>query len=235
MVELVEPGSEVLVLGCWSGFLEGLLRAKGCQVTQVDLLLAEAAPDGLEQYTHADPTRLAELKVGRAFDYVILLDGVEHLLEPERFLIYLRRHLKEDGALVVAIPNIALFVYRGLLLAGRFEYADRGVLDRAHVRHYTLPSARNLLRSSGFEVFQERRTPIPFHLVIPARRGRRVLDLLTRCYEMIARLWPRMFAYENVFAARVVRLEWDELRKLPIRMEEPHPHLPGAERPTGGP
>ena len=34
-----------------------------------------------------------------------------------------------------------------------------------------------------------------------------------------------MFAYQMIFTAEIVRLEWNELKKLPAPVNTPHPHL----------
>jgi hypothetical protein len=41
------------------------------------------------------------------------------------------------------------------LLAGRWDYADEGILDRTHVKFYTLKTARELLVSAGLRVRTE--------------------------------------------------------------------------------
>ena len=103
----------------------------------------------------------------------MLADVAEHIGRSEALLADLRRYLKEDGKLIVSLPNIALWVYRLSLLAGRFEYTDRGIMDKSHVRFYTLVTARDLLGGAGFNIVRERFAPIPFQLLITLPRAER--------------------------------------------------------------
>lgn len=224
VVDVIEGGTRVLDLGCGSGQLAALLKKKGCHVTGVDVVPPEQAPARLDRCIQADLSSL-KLPFGREFDYVVLADVAEHLAEPEKLLMEARKYLKEDGILVLSVPNIALWVYRLSLLAGRFEYTDHGIMDRTHLRFFTLVTARYLLWTAGFKIVEERFTPIPLHLVITLPSARGLVDALTRAYHVLARVWPRMFAYQLIFKARIVRLEWEELKDMPVKVEEPHPHL----------
>ena len=225
VIGLVAPGSRVLDLGCGTGMVADHLVEKGCQVVGVDVIPEEDVSDSLSGYYRADLFNGLDIPEGRDFDYVVLSDVAEHMPVPERLLMDARRYLKEDGSLVMSVPNIALWVYRLALLAGRFEYTDRGIMDKTHLRFFTLVTARNLLYSCGYDIIEERHAPIPIHLMITMEAARPFADAMTRAYHLLAKAWPRMFAYQNIFSARIVRLEWKELKKLPIKVEEPHPHL----------
>lgn len=229
IIDLIPGTSRVLDLGCGSGALARALAEKGCRVTGVDRLDPAEVSDAFEAYHRADLGEELELPLGREFDYVLLSDVAEHVPEPERLLKGVRKYLKEDGILMLSVPNIALWVYRLALVFGRFEYTDRGIMDRTHLKFFTVVTARHLLWSSGFSILEEKFAPIPFHLLITLPPARRAVDLLTRAYHLLARLWPRMFAYQIIIKAQIVRLEWDELKKLPIKVEEPHPHIGGGE------
>ena len=72
-------------------------------------------------------------------DYEVLLfgDTLEHLPDPAAVLRRLRTRLAPGGHLVLSIPNVANWAMRLGLLAGHFDYTDRGILDRTHLRFYT--------------------------------------------------------------------------------------------------
>jgi glycosyltransferase involved in cell wall biosynthesis len=227
ILEIVPAGSVVLDLGCGAGWLAQELQRKACRVTGVDLLPQPRAA-GLERYFQADLNEF-ELPLGREFDYVVLSDVVEHLPDPAHLLTQTRKYLKEDGYLVMSVPNIALWTCRLALLAGRFEYTDRGIMDRTHLRFFTRVTARDLLWGAGFRIVEERMAPIPFHTFITLPSLARFANGLTRAYHLLTRLWPRMFAYQFLFKAQIVRLEWKELQSIPLRVKGTHPHLPGPE------
>lgn len=86
------------------------------------------------------------------FDYIILADVLEHLHEPERIILQLRRYLKEGGALLCSIPNLMNLSVIYPLLQGKFEYAETGILDRTHLRFFTLESIFRLFSRCGFRI-----------------------------------------------------------------------------------
>ncbi len=89
------------------------------------------------------------------FDYIIFADVLEHLLYPEQLLMHFRNYLKPEGKIIVSLPNVALWRIRLLLLAGKFDYTDYGVLDRTHLHLYTFDTAKKLLTTVGLNVISE--------------------------------------------------------------------------------
>lgn len=86
-------------------------------------------------------------------DLVLCLDVLEHLVNPQRVLDQLRSVMRPDGTLIVSLPNVAhLSVALPLLLAGKFEYTDAGILDRTHLHFFTRRSAMALVTDAGFQV-----------------------------------------------------------------------------------
>ena len=81
-------------------------------------------------------------------------------------------------------------MYRLSLLAGRFDYRDRGILDRTHLRFFTRRTLVAFLRGAGLAVDQLRVTPVPLPLVVPARGPAAGLDGLHACSARGARLGP---------------------------------------------
>ena len=56
------------------------------------------------------------------------------------------RYLAPGGALVVSLPNVRHYsVVLPLLLQGRWDYEDAGLLDRTHLRFFTRDTAIHLL------------------------------------------------------------------------------------------
>jgi hypothetical protein len=91
-----------------------------------------------------------------------MLDVIEHLKDPERFLEDLRKQFAhEPKKLILTTPNIAFVIQRLMLLAGQFNYGKAGILDRTHARLFTFRSIRYLLRDAGFQVKEIRGVPAP--------------------------------------------------------------------------
>jgi len=151
----VPMGSEVLDVGCATGYLGAALRARRCRAWGLDWdagAVSIAAP----WYEEAHAFDLEESEQlpwpEQLFDVVLAADVVEHLRDPQRALRLLYRHVRPGGRLIVSVPNVAHISIRLPLLFGRFTYRPTGILDQTHVRLYTFKTARDLLDSCGFEV-----------------------------------------------------------------------------------
>jgi glycosyltransferase involved in cell wall biosynthesis len=160
-LEAIRPGAKVLEVGSEAaGFARELLK-KNCDVTVVDSDAAEVAPAGvhaIDQDLNLPPTFDAG-----AYEYLVMLDVIEHLHDPERFLELLRRQFgHEPKKLVLTTPNVAFLIPRLMLLAGQFNYGKEGILARTHTRLFTFRSIRHLLRDAGFRITAVRGVPAPF-------------------------------------------------------------------------
>lgn len=86
------------------------------------------------------------------FDYILLGDVLEHLINPWDTLIYLRRFLKRDGYILASIPNLMHISVMIQLIKGNFTYADSGILDKTHLRFFTLNEIKKLFNNNGYEI-----------------------------------------------------------------------------------
>ncbi|MHB0861883.1 class I SAM-dependent methyltransferase [Paenibacillus sp. SEL3] len=71
------------------------------------------------------------------FDYIIFADVLEHLYDPKRVLSASVNLLKDDGAILLSIPNIAHNSVIIDMMKSQFKYRSTGLLDDTHVRFFT--------------------------------------------------------------------------------------------------
>jgi 2-polyprenyl-3-methyl-5-hydroxy-6-metoxy-1,4-benzoquinol methylase len=207
IVESIRPGSFVLDLGCSQGLLAAPLSEKSVRMVGVDSGPPERLASALEAYYRRDLEQPLELPLGRVFDYVVVADVIEHLRQRSQLMRSARRFLKEDGRLIISTPNVALWFYRLSLLAGRFEYGPRGVLDETHVRLYTGASFRREVEKAGFQVIRRRVTALPFEVVFQSTGRSRLLRWVAEAYHLLARAWPSLFAYQFILEAEIITLD----------------------------
>lgn len=162
MLELVGSSRSVLDVGCASGYLAEALGKQGCQVSGVeyDAIEAEKARPFLADLVVAD---LNQVDLGGkfpdvTFDTIVFGDVLEHLLEPASVLNSSLSLLKPDGTVVISIPNVAHGAVRLTLLQGRWDYRPTGLLDRTHIRFFTLETLLAMLRTAGLVVTDLRAT-----------------------------------------------------------------------------
>lgn len=87
-----------------------------------------------------------------SFDYIILGDILEHLYAPAKCLKRMMPYLKNDGFILCSLPNVMHMSVIVPLLRGKFEYQDRGILDRTHLRFFTLESIVRMFTECGLEI-----------------------------------------------------------------------------------
>ena len=85
------------------------------------------------------------------FDCIVCADVLEHTRDPWEVLRGLRRLLDPKGVLIVSLPNLRHFKPLYFLLTNQFEYEASGILDRSHLRFFTLHTMRKMLRDSKLE------------------------------------------------------------------------------------
>jgi 2-polyprenyl-3-methyl-5-hydroxy-6-metoxy-1,4-benzoquinol methylase len=205
-VRLAGRGRRILDIGCGEGQLAARLAADGNEVFGIDTLEAPTHGDALAGYACMDLSHGLERAPfdGAPFDTILLLDVLEHLVHPERLLADARKRLAPGGVVIVSLPNVANVTVRLALLAGRFPYADRGILDRTHLRFYTRRSARALLEGCGFEVHKQIDSVMPVELALGLTGRELPMRITNRALRALTRLAPGPLAYQTLLVARAV-------------------------------
>jgi 2-polyprenyl-3-methyl-5-hydroxy-6-metoxy-1,4-benzoquinol methylase len=197
-------GRRLLDVGAADGFLAEILSARGWTVTAVerDPVRAEQARGKCRELIVGD---VADAVAGRSdwFDAIVFGDVLEHLDDPLAILRSATAALAPGGLVLVSVPNVAHLFVRLSLLLGHFDYADRGILDRTHLRFFTRRTFLALLAQAGLEVDAFRVTPVPLPLVAPAHRHRVWLRVTHALSARASRWWPQGLAYQFVASCRL--------------------------------
>lgn len=196
----------VLDVGCGHGFFAAKIIGNGCRVTGIDELPEPARRDCLEDYIRCDLSQglgaaLPQLSPG-GYDRVLLLDVLEHLPDAGLILAQCRPLLSPAGLLVVSLPNVANITVRLALLLGKWNYADRGILDRTHLRFYTRQTGRALLEQNGYQVTESRTTVMPVELVLGLSPASAAMKVISGLLWAVTALMPGLFGYQMIFLAR---------------------------------
>ena len=148
-----------LDLGCGKGNVTVPLESIGYKMIGIDI-----SPENIEEakskqiikdnpiFIVGDAENLALEK--RNFDFVVCTEVLEHLKHPENVLNSINEILKEDGLLIVTVPNgygpysLIYDHFRNKVLSKIFPKIGRS----DHVQAFTLSKITNLLKEAGFEV-----------------------------------------------------------------------------------
>ncbi len=196
-------GRRVLDVGASHGLLSQPLTERGWRVTGIegDPVAARVGEKHCEAMLVADLNREIP-EVDGPFDALVYGDVLEHLVDPLQVFRTLNRGLAPGGDIIVSIPNIAHLWMRLSLLAGRFDYADRGLLDRGHLRFFTRRSLKSFLADAGLRIIRATATPVPIYQVVPPRFHSTALAAVHAVSAATARALPTFLAYQFVVLAR---------------------------------
>jgi hypothetical protein len=149
-----------------------------------------------------DPCRpnIGQIPVER-YDFVLLLDVIEHMAAPEAFLDSLRARLSlnPNAELIISTANVAFMVTRLMLLLGFFNYSKRGILDLTHTRLFTRSSLRMALEQAGFLIREAKSLPAPFPLAFGTNALSRWLLALNA---FLISILPGLFGYQVIMRAK---------------------------------
>ena len=155
ILDLIPSNSKVLDLGCGDGSLGyKLITMKSCEVSGVDLseeVVKKAKEKGIV-------ASVGDLEEGlefpdETFDYVVICDVLEHVIEP---LCLLKEALRVSKRyVIVAFPNFGYFVCRLQALTGVFPKAIHFGMkwyNSTHITLFSLKDFLNALKELNFNV-----------------------------------------------------------------------------------
>lgn len=200
VLDKIKEGSEVLDLGCATGYFAKILKEKKCRVWGVDhdKNALKHAKKFCISTAYVDLETVKSLPFKKKFDYILLLDVLEHLKNPNKLLILIKKYLKPDGKLILSTPNIAFISVRLSLLLGKFNYRSEGIMDENHVHFYTKKSLTDFLKECGYKI-QEIDISSGFSQV--SKIGK-YLNLIPKAIQYkITKVWDEGLAYQLIFVA----------------------------------
>jgi 2-polyprenyl-3-methyl-5-hydroxy-6-metoxy-1,4-benzoquinol methylase len=149
--------ARVLEVGCGAGYTLSFLKAQGMCDWVCGIEISEAAAEKalrmLDEVVLGDIETMDLPVEAGSIDLLLCLDVLEHLVDPWEALSRLTTLLSPNGVLVVSLPNVRYYrILFQLVLRGRWDYQDSGILDRTHLRFFTRATAIELIESSGLSV-----------------------------------------------------------------------------------
>ena len=180
----------VLEIGCGQGKLGAAFKGRQplCKYFGIELMPNEAqiAATNLDgvvcaniELDHQLPMQfLAQINTNVLFDALVLGDVLEHLQNPWKLLREAHQWMAPNSTCIICIPNVGHWSVVQQLLMGRFDYAESGLLDKTHLRFFTLETATDMLRQAGWTVveamprtFQPEKTQEALNAILPIAKS----------------------------------------------------------------
>ena len=144
-----------LEVGCGEGFVLDAARHIGIDLTGVDYQSAPVKTFNaacLDKFIEANPNDYLERQIalGKSYDFVILQNVLEHVIDPINLLCKLKSILNDNGILLLQVPNDCSELQD---LALREERVSRQywVSPPQHLSYFNKETLLSLIEGLGFE------------------------------------------------------------------------------------
>lgn len=157
ILSLVGTNKRVLDVGCYDGTIAKRIQSQNNQVLGVDIS-ANAVKLARANGITASVCNIEEQDLpsqANNLDVVVAGEIIEHIFDPDNFLLRLRTRLVPGGHLILTTPNLAGLGSRLSLLFGKLPWMIENDLypgKSGHIRYYTFAELKNKLAQNGFQV-----------------------------------------------------------------------------------
>lgn len=164
LINLLEPSQKnlkVLEVGAAYGETLNYLKQTQVAIETVGIDIFEDVKNkqnykSVDRFIFGNIEELELSEFENYFDLILLPDVLEHLIDPKKVLDKLNKTLKNDGCIIVSMPNIRHYsaLYK-IFFKGDFSYEESGIFDYTHLRFYCRKNIKELLESSNFTVIKQ--------------------------------------------------------------------------------
>ena len=190
----------ILDVGCSKGFVAKVLQGYNFEFYGIEYS-KEDAKEGKRYYKKIKILDLDKEKPNyknNSFDIIIMADIIEHLKDSLGVVKHFAKFLKKDGLMIVSTANVANIYVRLKLLFGNFDYEERGIMDKTHLRFFTLKTFRNLAKESGLKIIKEDITPVPLPMLHNSFAEGNLLNIFHKLNHASARAAPKLLSFQFI-------------------------------------
>lgn len=156
ILKIVGVKKIILEVGASAGYMTRAFLDNGCIVDVVEKdpeAISKILKQSRKKFTQSIEDEKIYKLLAKDYDFIILADVLEHLVNPTQTLKSLLKVVSSKTKLLISMPNIACWMMRKqLFFRGDFTYQDSGLLDRTHLHFYTVETLPRLLSDAGFKV-----------------------------------------------------------------------------------
>jgi len=151
ILEWIEPYSTVLDVGCGEGLVaEEIAKKRKCEIYGIDIS-AKAIQKFIDKGFHGEVRDIDQegLQLESNYDYILLIEVLEHLKWPHKILLEACAHAKRG--VIVTIPNSGYIRWRLQMLMGFFPRQTFTHLHFWSIKDFSLFLRTLGLRAIDFE------------------------------------------------------------------------------------
>lgn len=155
----IKDNEKVLEIGCATGYWGKYVKKNknieliGLDYSAEQLCEAEETK-AYDKLIHYDLNNLDDTleKYFKYFDKIVILDVLEHLYNPAQVIVWCSNLLKDNGQFIISIPNVSHKSIIHQLINNRFDYTEFGLLDKTHIRFFTIDTFSELINKCNLKI-----------------------------------------------------------------------------------
>ncbi|PIN86241.1 hypothetical protein COV19_05525 [Candidatus Woesearchaeota archaeon CG10_big_fil_rev_8_21_14_0_10_44_13] len=150
----IQKGS-ILDIGCGIGTFLSMMKDKGWRCSGTEI--SEIALDSLERGIDVFVGPIENMKPNKRFDIITIWHVLEHLPDPLKTLNKANSLLKDEGMIVVAVPNAEerIFLFLKTTIRMKRQYLFSKDSKEIHLYHFSQSSLRKMMEKAGFTIIKE--------------------------------------------------------------------------------
>ncbi len=154
ILKIVGKDKTILEIGSSTGYMTRAFLDNGCvvDVVESDQKAVLKLPKQVRVILNVSIEDDEIFKSLGKYDFIIMADVLEHLVNPEQTLKKLQKISSPETELIISLPNIACWAMRKqLFFKGDFEYQESGLLDKTHLHFYTVETLPKMLSDCSWQ------------------------------------------------------------------------------------
>ena len=154
LIDKNQDHKKILEIGAAYGSTLNYLKLEGIasEVVAIDLfedIQNKERYKEVDNFIFGDIEKLDLSQYNNYFDVILLPDVLEHLIDPQATLTKIKSLLKNNGSILISIPNIRHYsVLKKIFIQGDFRYEESGILDYTHMRFFCKKNIIDLVINS---------------------------------------------------------------------------------------
>ena len=187
VASLIPEGSVVLDVGCNDGMIRRFL--KDCDYYGIDID-KEKVVNLRKQKIKAEIVDLNKEGIpfkNKKFDYILLLDILEHLIDPAKIIKECKGKIKKEGKLIISLPNDYHILNKIRFIFNKHLTEDP-FSPYGHLHYFPIKSGEKLILNQGAAILKK----INFAPVKPKIVPQSIKNFLTR-------IFPQSFARDTLY------------------------------------
>ena len=173
-----------LDVGCSNGFFVARVQEEGMQAKGIDIS-KNAVEQACEMGLDCEVATIEDYDPGCTYENVTGFDIIEHVTDPEKFLLHLFRLTSKNGTLVISTPNVSS-LSRKFMKSNWYFY-----IPEEHLNYFNPDTLEKLMNKVGFEVVEQSKTYKPLTFNYSLEQFKEYNPLIYRILSVVGKAIPQ--------------------------------------------